>query len=295
VTYLPTRSRRKSVKTDTILCLLSGVLVGALCALAMPAELVGPTADGIGLPSAAVAYADTCYTSPGATNSGTTGHGYNPGTSGTQGVQANISFNTSHLGVNDICGGEVAYWIGYVGPSSGGTYCGGGTGFVQDGWVAYENSQQAVYQFFSYYQDGTGNPGCGPTPMYQGAISSGHTYKVLQLAYPYYGGCYGAGSSQLQFWEDSTLMRTACVYWTSGQSIEEETERYGIQTHIGAIGYWWTEYCQNPNLSGCTPNIYIPMPAGSGYTDPDGYSYIDYLGSPNFNTCDSRDFTYSTC
>jgi hypothetical protein len=278
----------------TMARLLTGVLAGVLCTIGFPGAFSAVSGAGFHFLAGTAAFADTCYTSSGATSSGTTGHGYNPGTGGTQAVQANISFNTAHLVTGDICGGQNFYWIGYVGPSSGGTYCGGGTGFAQDGWSVYDNGGTPVYKFFSYYQDGTGNAGCGPAPLYPATVSSGHTYKVTQVANPYVT-CYGYGSSELEFWMDSTLESSSCVYWTSGQSTEEETERYGTQTHIGAIGYWWTEYCQDSPGSGCTPNTYVPAPSGSGYVESDGYSYITYLGSPNFNTCDARDFTSSTC
>lgn len=266
-----------------------GVICGAVIASTFSvAGGVSPT-----LFSPTSVFADTCSTSSGATNSGTTGadHGY--GSLNIHSAQSTISFDTTHLGAGDICGGTIFYWDGMTGAASGGYNCSGGLGFAQDGWVAFGDnaSRGPTYQFFSEYYDGTSNTGCGDnTVYYPVTFGSSDTYRVNQISYPY----VGCDPSQVQFWMDGRLIRSACVQWDRGSDIIVETERHGAQSHIGRIQYTNSKYCTDSVGSGCTPNTTFAWNTNDLFNESDGYSFIDPTGY-NFATCDSRDFTYSTC
>lgn len=282
----------------------TAILISILCIAGLPNGLIG-TSGLSALSGGSIAYADTCYTSPNATNSGTTG-GQITSTSGytTRDVSTNISFNTTHLTTGDICGGTNYYWVGLQGPSSGGSNCSGGLGFAQVGWVAYGDSgtQGPQYYLFTEYYDGTSNTGCGDHVVYyngsngtptcgQSCISgSGRTYQVQVTAYPNANGC---SVGQIQLSLDGTVYEATCVQWGGGNVITDETERYGLQTHIGAIGYWYAQWCQTSGGGSCSPHNAITWSSSNTYQEP-YYTYVD-ISTSNFNTCDNRDFTLSTC
>jgi len=253
--------------------------------------------------SPTTAFADTCTTTPGQPSSATLGASRtvtNDFT--TRDVATNISFNTSHLGVGDICGGQVFYWTGLQGPSAGGSYCSHGLGFVQDGWSVWgdSGSQGPVYEFFDEYYDGTGNYGCGNHVIYYPTYSSNdlsgtHTYGVEAKSGAYSNGSCPVGMVTMTF--DGTLMGDACVQWQGGNYFVNETERFGVQTHIGAIGYWYPAYCATSDGSPCSPSTAISWTSSDIDQEPSDYSYVDYNQySPNhINTCDSRDAFTPTC
>ncbi|MGI8825645.1 MAG: hypothetical protein ACR2JC_08365 [Chloroflexota bacterium] len=202
-------------------------------------------------------------------------------------VQTNISYNSTNLILN--CSINYYSTTMFNGVTHG-PYCSGG--FAQVGWA---KSASGTPQAFSYDQQMAGQQGCGTlTFLPSWVISTSHTYEALVSPN---SGC-GSGGAIAYYNIDGTTANTDCVDWTTANNIQTFTERYGSTSHMGAIRYWWTQYCTGAN---CVPGTapggkpstnWFGIPSPRGYIGQHGITSPSW---PNWNVCDNVDFNSTNC
>lgn len=147
---------------------------------------------------------------------------------------------------------------------------------------------------FTYTEYNSGSNPCSLGPYHFASVTQSQTYKI-KIVDGTVDSC-GIGSYGMEYYlNGSTLpFDTECMNWSSGDTLQTFTERFGSNSHIGAIGYWYTKYCTGYSQYGCSPTTQI---GSVTKYEEDTRGRMDLYNNgtwPNWNTCDKADFPTTT-
>lgn len=207
--------------------------------------------------------------------------------SNTMGWQQSISYN----GTSVIACSDYNYYTIALRKSNPQGAC-KDDGYAQTGWAA---DAASTTHYFAYSTSYWGNT-C-PSVYYFGSINATHTYKVRLYAGGYNSSCNNF-NGEVDYFMDGSFQYFDCLDWHIGDGLDSFTERWGSNSHIGAIGYFNGQYCSATGNGGCDPGTPIPTASvynNAMYVDSRGRVSWQNSGHTNWNTCDIYDFTTSQC
>jgi hypothetical protein len=257
-----------------IYCVL-GLMIGAFAALGQ-----GTTFSPAGFLTARTALASIACTST-RQSAGPQFTGYVTAYSGLRGVKSSISYNNNST--LQVCVPNSYFWAGIVHNSS----CNNNAvSIAQSGWSAWTNVNDNTVHALNFWFEQDTN--CSNTGIiFSGAPAYGIDEVVITP-----GGTCSPGQAAMDFYASGSYQGSLyCANWDAGNLAEFTSERNGYASHVGAMGYWYSQYCTATGQNSCLPTTAFSSTTRLAAQDYWGYTtpYNDHASWDHFNACDTRD------